>query len=230
VAGLLQTFRDPAPPSIVGQLDGADLQTANGLWEGRFRDTYLSLGGEWLEAERNRRLGLFLSDPFFDPPPTLGLIKQEVRFREYALDMSAHQLVGREWSFGARYRLAHAELKQRFPEYPGIAFAGLHDKLETHGWLHTVSLTALYRHSSGLFAQAEGHWFSQARETNTVALTGDSFWQANLIAGYRFPQQKAELAVGLLNVFDKDYRLDPINQYAERPRARTFYARLLLNF
>jgi Flp pilus assembly protein TadD len=230
VAGVLQTFRDPAPPSMVGQLDGADLQTANVLWEGRFRDTYLAVGGDWLTAERNRRLGLFLSDPLYDPPPSLGLIQQRVRFREYALDMSAHQLVANEWSFGARYRLAHAQLKQRFPEYPGIAFAGLHDNLDTRGWLHTVSLTALYRHSSGLFAQGEANWFSQSRETNDVALTGDSLWQVNFMAGYRFPQQKAEVAVGLLNAFDKDYRLDPINQYADRPRARTLYARLLLNF
>jgi hypothetical protein len=36
--------------------------------------------------------------------------------------------------------------------------------------------------------------------------------------------------VGVLNLLDNDYRLDPINQYAELPRSRTFYARLLLNF
>lgn len=231
---MLQTFRNPAPPSLVGQLDGADLETAELLWEGRFRDTYLSLGGQWLDAERERRLGLYLSDPFYDPPPTLGLIREKVRFSEYALDASAHHLISDEWSFGARYRLSYAQLKRSFPEYLGLgplpADGGLDDKSDWRGWLHTLNLSGLYRHQSGLFVRAEGVFFAQDREREAISLLGDDFWQVNLVAGYRFPKHKAEVAVGLLNVLDDDYRLDPINQYADQPRSRTLYARLLLNF
>jgi hypothetical protein len=230
VAGLLQTFRDPAPPSIVGQFDGANLETAEALWDGQFHDTYLSVGVQRLIAERNRRVGLFVTDdPDYVAPPSLGTIRERVRFREHALDLSAHQLLGEEWSFGMRYRLGYAQLKRSFPEYPGLGI-DLDDRTDWRGWLHTLNLSALYRHRSGFFARTEGSLFAQDREREGNALRGDDFWQVNLIAGYRFPKQNAEIAVGVLNLLDFDYKLDPINQHAHQPRSRTLYARLLINF
>jgi outer membrane receptor protein involved in Fe transport len=240
VAGSVQTFRDPAPVSLVGELDGADLQTAELLWDGRFHDTYLSLGGQWLNAERDRRLGLFLSDPndFRLFPPTLGLIKERVRFNEYAMDVSAHQLLFEEWSFGARYRLAYAQLKRSFPEYPGLGAGGVEDSRDWLGWLHTLNLSGLYRHHSGFFVRGEGVLFAQDRKRegrsqdfgDTITSGKSSFWQLNGTVGYRFPKQRAEIAIGVLNALGDDYQLDPINQHPDLPRSRTFYARLLLNF
>jgi Tfp pilus assembly protein PilF len=244
VAGMLQSFRAPAPRALVGELDGADLETAELLWEGRFHNTYLALGGQRLTAERGRRLGLFLSHEDYDPPPSLGLIREKVVFREHALDVSAHQLVAEEWSFGVRYRLAYAELGQSFPEYPSIGYGGVSDRTRREGWLHSVSLSGLYRHPSGFFARSEGLFFLQDRSWqgrfgpgeppllpgDPRIEPGDRFWQVNLIAGFRLRRQHGEVAVGVLNLLDDDYRLDPLNQHAELPRSRTFYARLLLNF
>jgi tetratricopeptide (TPR) repeat protein len=230
VAGLLQTFRDPVPFSLVGELDGADLETSEVLWEGRFNKTYLSVGGQRLVAERDRRQGLFLSDVNYDLPPTLGLIREEVRFQEDALELSAHQLIGDGWSFGVRYRLGYAELKRSFPEYPGLGVGGVETSTDWRGWLHTLGLNGLYRHPSGLFARAEGILFVQDRQREGNTAPGDSFWQVNFLAGYRFPKQRAEIGLGVLNILDTDYRLDPINHYADQPRSRTFYARLLINF
>ena len=133
IAGLLQTFRAPAPPSIVGPLDGADLETAEILWDGRFNRTYLSVGGQWLHADRDRQVGMFLSDPLYDPPPSFGLLRETVRFREYALEASAHQLLSEEWSLGLRYRLAHSELKRSFPAYTDMVFGGLDDNSNWKG-------------------------------------------------------------------------------------------------
>jgi outer membrane receptor protein involved in Fe transport len=73
-------------------------------------------------------------------------------------------------------------------------------------------------------------FFAQDRKQDEGSAPGDDFWQVNLIVGYRFPRQRAEIAAGVLNVLDNDYRLDPINWHADLPRSRTFYARLLLNF
>lgn len=244
VAGMLQSFRAPAPLALVGPLDGADLETAEVVWEGRFHNTYLALGGQRLTAKRSRRLGLYLSHEDYDPPPTLGLIRERVIFREHAVDLSAHQLVAREWSFGVRYRLAYAELGQSFPEYPNLGYGGVSDRTRREGWLHSVSLSGLYRHSSGVFARSEGLFFLQDRAWkgrfgpgeppplpgDPRIAPGDQFWQVNLYAGFRFRRQRGEVAVGILNLLDEDYRLDPLNQHAELPRSRTFYARLLLNF
>jgi len=36
--------------------------------------------------------------------------------------------------------------------------------------------------------------------------------------------------VGVLNVGDQDYRLDPLTLYAEQPRERTFFTSLKLSF
>jgi hypothetical protein len=143
---------------------------------------------------------------------------------------------------GIGYRLAFDELEQRFPEYPSAIFVpapdGVPQTTRSRALLHTVNLSALYRHRSGLFGRVEAVWYSQGREQMTLdfsgrssgSLPGDDFWQVNLLGGYRFWGQRAEVAVGLLNATGDNYRLDPLNHYSELPRSRTLYARLLLNF
>jgi len=230
VVGLIQTFRAPAPFALLGELNGADVETAEVKWEGRFNDTFLSLGGQRLAVSSDRQQGLFLSDENYDLPPSPGLIRQNVHFYDYGLDFSAHQLVGNEWSFGVRYRLDYAKLKQSYPEYPGLGVGGVETSSDWRGWLHTVGLSGLYRHPSGIFARADGTLIIQEREQQGSSEPSDTFWQVNLTAGYRFPMQRAEIAIGVLNLLDTNYRLDPINQYSDLPRSRTFYARLLINF
>jgi hypothetical protein len=183
-----------------------------------------------LEAERNRQLGLFLSSTNYDASPDNGLIKQHVRYREHTVDASVHQLIGDEISLGLHYRVGYAELKQRFPQYPNLGIGGVEDRTDQRGLLHTVRCSALYRHRSGFFGRAEGVFYAQDRERNDNSLPADDFWQVNLLGGFRFPRQRAEIAVGVLNLIGDDYRLDPINHYSELPRARTFYARLLVSF
>ena len=47
------------------------------------------------------------------------------------------------------------------------------------------------------------------------------FWQFNAFAGCRFHHRQAELQVGLLNIADQNYNLNPLNLYYELPRERT---------
>src|SRR6185295_2941330 len=160
-----------------------------------------------------------------------GLVRESIEFTENAMDLSVHQLVSREWSFGAHYRLAHAELESRYPEYaPALFLGGLAGRSRAQGWLQTLELSALYRHASGLFGRVEGNWFSQEWREDNASREGDEFWQLNLVAGYRFPRHRGEVALGVLNALGGDYRLHPINQHPDLPRSRTFYARILLNF
>ena len=49
-------------------------------------------------------------------------------------------------------------------------------------------------------------------------------------AGYRFPRRKAELTLGVLNLTDQDYRLNPLTLYDELPRGRTFMSQLRFSF
>jgi len=63
-----------------------------------------------------------------------------------------------------------------------------------------------------------------------VPLAVADFWQFNLYAGWRFWQRRAELQLGLLNVGDQDYQLNPVNLTYAQPRGREFMARFKFNF
>jgi outer membrane receptor protein involved in Fe transport len=113
--------------------------------------------------------------------------------------------------------------------------------------LHELSLILLYNHPSGFFARAEANWYHQGNHdysaepvlspassskvlTIDTGLPGDSFWQLNVLAGYRFARNQCELSVGILNLNNQDYRLSPLDPYEELPRTRTFFARCRLSF
>ena len=81
-----------------------------------------------------------------------------------------------------------------------------------------------------MFSQFEADWYSQSNHGYAGAQPGDEFWQLNLVAGYRFPRRRAEVSLGLLNLTDSDYHLDPLTFYSELPRGRTLAARLRFNF
>ena len=59
---------------------------------------------------------------------------------------------------------------------------------------------------------------------------GDDFWQFNVFAGWRFLNRRIEARIGVLNLADRDYKLNPLNLTPELPRARTFTAWLRFNF
>jgi hypothetical protein len=59
---------------------------------------------------------------------------------------------------------------------------------------------------------------------------GDDFWQVNVQAGWRGWRRRLEIRVGLLNVTDQDYRLNPIHLTAELPRERTVMVACRLQF
>ncbi len=96
--------------------------------------------------------------------------------------------------------------------------------------LHQVALDTIYNHPSGFFAQFQALWYGQSNQGYSPAIPGDEFWQLNAFGGYRFPRRKVEVRVGLLNLTDQDYRLNPLTLYNELPRRRTFTARLQFNF
>ncbi len=117
--------------------------------------------------------------------------------------------------------------------------------------LHRLQLYAIYQHPCGFFARADANWYRQdphheARRVDFTAADagtgrarvrvspegplGDEFWQFDVTAGYRFLRNQCEVSVGVLNLTDDDYRLDPLTSYAELPRERTVFLRCRLNF
>ncbi len=73
-------------------------------------------------------------------------------------------------------------------------------------------------------------WLAQSNSGYQPDRPGDEVWQLNLYAGYRFLRRRGEIRLGLLNLGDQDYRLNPLNLHADLPRERTFTAQLTLAF
>src|SRR6185436_12082714 len=153
-------------------------------------------------------------------------------YKERTLVFTLNQLLGDEWALGTRYQLSRASLDDRYTSITGPASTstGFNRHTETDGLLHELSLFAIYNHPSGFFTRGEAVWRSQDNDGYTPHRTGDDFWQLHAFAGYRFWRRHAEVQVGLLNLTDQNYRLNPLNLYYEAPRERTFAARLQFNF
>jgi hypothetical protein len=114
---------------------------------------------------------------------------------------------------------------------PGTqAFREFKIRQHTESALHQVEIRGLYNHPKGFFAQVYGLWNAQSNEGYSPDNPGDDFWQLNIFAGYRFPSRRAQITIGLLNVTDQDYRLNPLVPYHELPRERTFLAKFDFNF
>lgn len=94
---------------------------------------------------------------------------------------------------------------------------------------------------TGFFASIESLWMHQHNSKvyppdrpsplgPVVALPSEDLWQLNVWGGWRFLRRRAEILVGVLNVTDADYRLNPINLTAPPERERTFIARLSFHY
>jgi hypothetical protein len=108
--------------------------------------------------------------------------------------------------------------------------SGFRRRQHLEATLHQARLFALWNHPTGFFARAGAIWTAQSNHGYTPARPGDDFWQFNLEAGYRFARRHAELRVGLLNLTDQDYRLNPLNLTSDLPRDRTLAVSFLFNF
>jgi tetratricopeptide (TPR) repeat protein len=236
VAGFNQAYRSLIPESVVGASATATFETWALSLERKFgAGTFVGLSGEWLTSEVDRTVGVVESAaPITGPPFPFSAqgMRQQLDFQEKSLNLTLNQLLGNEWSLGARYRISRAELDDRFPDIPVGATlnGGFQRERSVAATLQQLHLAAHYNHSCGFFARAGAVWSRQDNSGYTPARPGDDFWQFNLEAGYRFAQRRAELRLGLLNLTDRDYHLNPLNLTPELPRERTLAVSVLINF
>jgi outer membrane receptor protein involved in Fe transport len=229
VAGFNQSFRSLIPESEAG----AQASPSFDMWglaleqslPGRF---YLALSGEWLESAVHREFGtveLDIPGGYF-----AGRTRESLDYRERSLIASLHQRASPEWTIGAAYRVSYAELDRRYPDIPAAIASGFQVRQDREALLHHARFTVTYNNSAGYFGLFEASWYQQDNHGYGGTRPGDDFWQLNLYAGYRFARRRTELRFGLLNLADRDYRLNPLNLFNELPRERTFTGALRLNF
>jgi tetratricopeptide (TPR) repeat protein len=257
LAGFTQASRTFVSESIIGSIAGAHYETWGFSLEQKLpTSTYLAVEVNSVKQDFDRTIGVFDFPESFDNFDYFAAfpssLRQKVIYREDSLSGTVNQLLGERWSVGARYKLAISHLRTvigsvqdaaaeqaRAGASPAdlAAFRNLADSRQA-ALLHQISLFALYNHPSGFFARGEANWFNQendgfrpdAARPHNDPTPGDDFWQLNTYAGWRFFRNQCELSVGLLNLTDADYRLQPLNYYSELPRHRTFFARVKLSF
>jgi len=228
IAGFTQAYRSIAPESAVGLAPGARFETWSIGFDQVLKKTYLGVEGEILNSKGTRSVGaLSTAGGLFIPVPNAGTnTHQSLDYQEKSLLFTANQLLGDEWSVGASYRVSEADFTGLFTDVRPNANGAFRINQDVTAILHQVNLYGNFNHPSGLFAQAGSVWTQQSNRGYFADIPGDDFWQVNAFIGYRFLQRQAELKLGLLNINDQDYRLNPLNLYNELPRQRT----LLVSF
>ncbi len=229
LAGFVQSYRSVIPESVAGANAGARIEAFDLAIEQQLpTGTYLGIHGQALESEVNRTVGAF-SRAVPNAVP-MG-VREALDYGERSLSLTVHQLIGQEWSLGASYEVAEANLCDDFPELgEAPIFVNFQPHREVRSTLQQARLYTAFNHASGAFGRFESLWRHQSHQGDAAGLPSEGFWQFNLYAGYRLPGRRAELLVGLLNLTDEDYQLNPLNLYAELPRERTLVTRLQFRF
>ena len=233
IGGFNQTFRSIAPESAIGAVPGSRFEfAALGLDQKFSTGTYLAAEGQWLSSVGRRQVGAVTSTlPFIEPDEAFAL-RQRLTYDEKALQFTVNQLVAEEWAMGARYRIAEANLEGR---YGGIRqdtpnFSQLRLRQDESAILQQLNLYVIYNHRCGFFGEWQSVWNHQSNAGYVPSIGGEDFWQHHAFVGYRFPRRHVELRVGVLNLTGEEYRLNPLNLYAELPRERTYTASVKINF
>jgi Flp pilus assembly protein TadD len=232
VAGFIQSFRSIIPESVVGANAGARFETYDLSLEQKFNTgTYLGLRGQILNSEVDRMVGAFEEDFPITGFAQPSHLREHLDYTEETVGITANQLIGNEWSLGGSYNLSRARLKDVFPGIPSDAILnGFTPSQRVQGILNNVNLFAIYNHPSGFFAVGEALWYGQNNIGYSGTEPGDEFWQFNIFGGYRFPRRRAQVTLGVLNLADQNYRLNPLNLYNELPRERTLAVQFSINF
>lgn len=226
VAGINQTYRSVIPEAVAGSLAGEEFDVYGvALKQKVFASTYLGLEGEIIESDATTEAGAWEIDANAFPPNTPSGLPWGLDYRETNLRAYVNQLIEENWSLGAAYQLSYSELESRLTLEPGETL-----RTDPEALLHQVRLHARYNHESGVFGLAEALWNYQSNRHYEPDLEGEDFWHLNLYVGYRYPRRRWEATLGVLNITDQDYRLNPLNFYQELPRKRTIAVSFRMNF
>ncbi len=239
MAGFTQAFRSTISEDVLGSIEGAKFKVIGISLESKL-PTRTYLGADWTQVEQrlDRSIGVFdiLNDAA--NPGFVGILpsqaEERITYKENAISLSVNQLIGDNWSIGARYRYVRSELDSHLPEISAANFPGGVRALEAT--LHEAAIFANYNHRSGFFARADATYYDQVNKgyapgsLSADGATGDKFWMVNAFAGYRFMQNRAEVSVGVLNITDTDYQLNNLNPILDLPRDRTLAVRCRFSF
>jgi len=224
--GFNQSFRSIISESLVGPVERPDYRTYGfGVQFNQGAETYFDVEGEILESDVVRSSGTFVFDGTLPILP--GSIQQILDYREERLTANVNHLVGEMVSIGARYSFIKSDLRQSIPDIPDSVSLVAEQQLRSS--LHDIGVSGIVNHPSGVFARGELRWFIQNDSGSLLNVGDEDFAHINCFFGYRAPEQRWELTVGVLNLNDRNYRINPLNPFIELPRERSLFVRFNIN-
>lgn len=157
-----------------------------------------------------------------------GSSPEHLRYIEPSFTAYANQILSEECSVGMSYRYTHSDLDEVYIGVPEPSPStppeeAFYPTTQQTADYHQLGLHGRWNHPSGFFTAAEALWRHQDYRSSVQPSHNESFWQFNLFAGYRMKRQRAEITLGVLNLFDQDYRLHPLSPYLDLPRERSFF-------
>jgi hypothetical protein len=212
-------------------VEAADYQIAGGALDLKLGEsTWLSFEGVTLKETLRQKEGVFeLNFGGTPPPPPLQATTiRTLDYGETRVGMAYNYIWHRDWFLQAQYQFSRSDLAVGMPNIP--ATPSFQRVITSQADLDEIRLAGMWQHPRGFFARTELWWFAQELGGSTTQPPGDSFPELNEYVGYRFPNRRVDLTVGLLNLTGGDYHLSPLNYYLDMPHERLFYARLRFNF
>ncbi len=229
VAGFIQAFRSVIPQNLTGSLPAAQIDTYNVGLEGKIgQQTYLGLGFFFADSEVKRTRGSFFRPSVGATITTLG-VQEAFAYEEVKVSARIDRLIGDRFSSGIQIQWNRAQLNKSTPDLPaGIApFPEFNDVAAE---LFTLRCAARWQHPQGWFASAEVNYWSQDNQNYLPDLPDDEFLMINLFLGYRLTMERGEVSIGLLNLLDENYRINPLSNFNQLPREFTVLARARVSF
>jgi tetratricopeptide (TPR) repeat protein len=227
LAGFVQSFGSIIPESVVGSVSAPTYDVYGAALDLKFQTrTYVGIQAQYLSADVQDQIGVFSFSTLNAASVAPSSTPRHLEYDEPSLAITANQLVGDCWSFGAQYRITESKLQTIYPEIQPIDPNADHTVSAT---LQEARLFAVFNHPSGFFARLETLWFNQDNSGYSPSLPGDDFVQENILLGYRFRHQYGEISFGVLNLSNTGYHLNPLNTYSAIPNERTFVFRFQIS-
>lgn len=237
-AGFNQAFRTVIAESIAGSVEAPVYKNRGMIIDGALPTrTWWSVSYEALTEKVRRTVGAFdvLAAPVF--PYGVAILPastaERLDYREDVFAAGLNQLIGTEIAIGGNYRRTRAELRQVFSQVPVALAAGADGT--TEGLLHVLTLNVNWNLASGWFArvEADSYWQQTRRSFGGQRVPSEpdqDFWLSHAHLGFRFHRNSRDVSVGMLNLADRDYKLNTLTYTHELPHRRTLVLRCRLGF
>lgn len=236
LAGFNQAYRTVISESIAGSVETPHYEILGLSAEGSLPTrTWWGVSVNVIEQDVDRTRGIFTgySAGVFPSTPAYfaDSMPERLDYREESVALTLNQLLGDQFSVGAGLRVTRSELQTTLSELP-VDLAPFAD-MEDEATLTELMLSANWNSPTGMFARVEANYFHQDLDDDPASgliRSGDSFWQFNVLAGYRFNRNQCEITAGVLNLCGTDYQLSPLSPRAEIVRDRTAVLRCRFSF